>query len=73
MNHEVGDLVWDEHDAEIGVIVKIWTKEEIHEQGLEYDEYLYQVYFPTSGFDRFRDESIADMKGDLEIQRLKSK
>jgi hypothetical protein len=68
MVHKVGDLVFDSGELELGVIIKIWTAEEIREAGLDYDDYIYEIYFPESG-ERDRWNSVDDLKRNL-VKRL---
>lgn len=67
--HQVGDLVFYEnaHESELGVVIKIWTREEIK----DYFEFDHEVYFPESNTrDRFRSITISKMKRDLESRIL---
>jgi hypothetical protein len=64
LQHQVGDLVWDRDEQDLGILLKIWTEEELIKAGEEYTDYHYEIYFPASEYrDRYR--KIEYMKQNL--------
>lgn len=66
-NHKVGDIVYDPDNFELGFILKIWSREEIINNQLDYVDFLYELYFPETGtHDRFKESSVIWMKRSLD-------
>lgn len=67
-DHNVGDLVYDPIYRDFGMITKIWTEEELANNGIEPPYYTIEVRFPDSKvmpMDRYKPDTIDKFKQQL--------